>query len=99
MTPEKKVYQQNSVVTMYDDWEDYLASRTSKWRHELRRQFRVLEQLGDVEFVRHRPESAACGDGEPRWDLYDECLQVAAKSWQGRSTTGPRCSKGDGSIP
>jgi CelD/BcsL family acetyltransferase involved in cellulose biosynthesis len=28
------------------------------------------------------------GDGRPRWDLYDDCLHVAQRSWQGRSTTG-----------
>ena len=25
---------------------------------------------------------AACGDGDPRWDLYDECVELAARSWQ-----------------
>ncbi|MCA9234934.1 MAG: GNAT family N-acetyltransferase [Planctomycetales bacterium] len=81
-------YEFTSVVGLSATWAEYLAGRDRRWRHEVRRQLRVVEGLGDVEFVRHRPASAACGDGQPRWDLFDECRQVAAASWQGRSTTG-----------
>ncbi len=43
---------------------------------------------GHCAYVRHRPAAAAEGDGDPRWDLFESCLQVAAASWQGSSSTG-----------
>ena len=42
----------------------------------------------DVEYIRHRPAPAREGDGDPRWDLYAMCQQVALASWQADSTTG-----------
>ena len=53
-----------------------------------RRNEKKLARLGGCEHVRHRPAPAAEGDGEPRWDLYDECERLAASSWQGSSTSG-----------
>lgn len=68
--------------------EAYIASRSSKHRHEVRRACRRVHEAGRVEFIRHRPAPLRDGDGDPRWDLYDACEQVAAKSWQAGSTTG-----------
>jgi len=86
--PHKSAYQQASIVRMDHDWDHYLASKSSKWRTELRRQLRVVERAGDVEFVRYRPAGVCQGDGDPRWDLFDACRELAAVSWQGQSTTG-----------
>ncbi len=87
--PQQSVYQQTSVIRLGEsDWETYFATRPKKWRHETRRQQRALERSGNVEFIRHRPDSASCGDGEPRWDLYDDCLAVSRNSWQAQSNTG-----------
>jgi CelD/BcsL family acetyltransferase involved in cellulose biosynthesis len=47
-------------------------------RRVLRRSFGDAE----VEFIRHRPRPAREGDGDPRWDLYAMCQQVALSSWQ-----------------
>ncbi|MBX3426520.1 MAG: GNAT family N-acetyltransferase [Pirellulales bacterium] len=88
-------YQSTSVVEFKPSWDEYLAGRSSKWRHELRRQLRVVDELGDVEFVRHRPAGAVRGDADPRWDLFDDCQRVAAASWQGRSNSGNTISHGD----
>ncbi len=86
----------NSYLDLSQGWEAYLASRCSK----IRREFRVaLRRFGDdhctensseskAEYVRHRPCAHANGDGDPGWDLYDECEQVAENSWQSRSTDG-----------
>ena len=30
----------------------------------------------------------AFGDDEPRWDLYEDCLNLSRRSWQSGSTTG-----------
>lgn len=81
-------YDATSVIELPDTWDDYLASRDTKRRHEFRRQLRLAKREGNVEFVRHRPQSAACGDGDPGWDLFEQCRQVAAASWQGDSTSG-----------
>lgn len=87
--PQKITYQHNSVIRLANsDHDAYLRELPKKWRHEIRRQQRVLERDCDVSFERHRPDSAAEGGGDPCWDLYGNCLSVSRKSWQGGSTTG-----------
>lgn len=90
--PHKRTYQQVSVIDLEGDWQSYLASKTSKWRHELRRQTRIIEANGKVEFIRYRPAGAARGDGDPRWDLLEQCMEISQNSWQGKSTTGTTLS-------
>ncbi|NOZ41085.1 MAG: GNAT family N-acetyltransferase [Planctomycetes bacterium] len=86
---QKMAYQQNSVVNFSDtNYETYFAGLSKKWRHEIRRQTRVLDRSGEMTFHRHRPLSATQGDGDPRWDLYENCLEISQQSWQGGSTTG-----------
>lgn len=89
--------QSTSVIELdrFADWEAYLASRTAKTRHELRRQRRRLMREHKVEFVRHRPEALRQGDGDPRWDLYKDCLAIARRSWQAVSLTGNTLCHGD----
>ena len=87
--PRKIAYQSNSVIRFAGtDYESYLASLNKKWRHEIRRQTRVLERAGKVTFHRHRPAGKGWGDGQPRWDLFDDCMQISQQSWQSKSTTG-----------
>jgi len=72
---QKMAYRQNSVVRFAGtDYETYFAGLSKKWRHEIRRQTRVLNRAGEMTFHRHRPLSAAQGDGDPGWDLYENCL-------------------------
>ncbi len=85
-SPQRSRLDSTAVIDLSGSWEDYLASRTSKWRNNYRRWKRQLNELGEVRYVRFRPEAAA--DADPRWDYYDECLRIAATSWQGSSTTG-----------
>ena len=77
-----------ALVELNGDWEGYLASKKSKWRANLRRCRRLVEEQGACEHLRYRPEAG----GDPRWDLYDECVRLAAASWQGSSTTGTTLS-------
>jgi len=79
--PRQRKYQQVSVIDLAGDWNSYLADKPSKWRHELRRQQRAVEAVGQVGFIRHRPASAAQGDGDPRWDLFEQCMEVSRSSW------------------
>lgn len=77
-----------SMVDLTGGWEQYLATRSAKTRHMLRRNLREVEQSGAIEYVRHRPQGAGVGDADPRWDLYDACQQVAEQSWQSHSIEG-----------
>ncbi len=84
----EEVRAQTAIIDVSGRWEDYLAAQKSKWRNNYRRWIKNLEKLGEVKFVRHRPASDDCGDGDPRWDLYEDCLTVANNSWQALSQDG-----------
>ncbi|MEO0530812.1 MAG: GNAT family N-acetyltransferase [Planctomycetota bacterium] len=72
----------------FADWDAYLRSRSTKTRHEVRRQRRRLERQHHVEFVRFRPEALRHGNGDPHWTAYAQCLAIAEKSWQASSADG-----------
>lgn len=88
----KELWREAAIVDMQGTWDEYLASRTRKWRKDLRAKERKLSERGTVELVRYRPQGTASGDGDPRWDLYEMCEQLAERSWQGSSTTGTTIS-------
>lgn len=81
-----------SFVTFPGSWEAYLASRTSKFRNNLRRNHKRTQALGRVDYCSYRPAGLDRGDGEPRWDLFDDCMHLATMSWQGESTSGTTLS-------
>jgi len=70
------------------DWEGYWASRTSRWRNNVRRSEKKLAETGRVTYLRYRPRGIAQADADPRWDWYDQCERIAEASWQGHSSTG-----------
>jgi CelD/BcsL family acetyltransferase involved in cellulose biosynthesis len=78
----------SSQIDTRGSWGDYWAGRTSRWRNNVRRSEKKLAERGEVVYLRYRPRGAACDDGDPRWDLYDTCEQLARASWQGSSDTG-----------
>lgn len=89
------VEEQHGMVPQVDcseGWDAYWASRTSKHRNNVRRINKKLEELGDLRYVRYRPAGSAHGDDDPRWDLYDTCVELSERSWQGDSTTGTTLS-------
>ncbi|OHB77637.1 MAG: hypothetical protein A2W31_14840 [Planctomycetes bacterium RBG_16_64_10] len=83
-----------AVVRLDGTWDEYLASRSPKWRANRLRAERRLAQCGTVTYVRYRPPGALHGDGDPRWDLWDACQQVAGRSWQSHSTSGTTLTHG-----
>lgn len=85
---EQRPYQSVSHVDFAGGWDGYLGSKTKKVRHEMRRVLRRAFENENIEYIRHRPAPAREGDGDPRWDLYAMCQQVALASWQADSTTG-----------
>ncbi len=86
--PRKQPWMRGSVVDLPETWDEYWKTRPGKWRENVRRCQRRLEDLGKVTYVRYRPEGIAYGDADPRWDLFDACIAIARKSWQSESTTG-----------
>ena len=85
---DQQPYQTMSVVELDGGWEQFLTGKSRKIRHEIRRVLRRAFEDHDAHFIRHRPAPAREGDGDPRWDLFAMCQQVALASWQGTSTTG-----------
>lgn len=69
-------------------WEAFWASRTSRWRNNVRRSEKKLAERGQVTYLRYRPAGSVGGESDPRWELYDECERIARASWQGTSHTG-----------
>ncbi|MBN2024405.1 MAG: GNAT family N-acetyltransferase [Pirellulales bacterium] len=88
MAADEQPWDETAVVDLGGTWDAYWRGRSKKWRKNLRASLRRLETLGRVTYVRYRPEGAARGDGDPRWDVWEACLTVARKSWQGSSETG-----------
>ena len=92
LRPRKQGWDLAPMVDLEGTWEDYWNGRTKKWRHNVRRCRRRLAEQGKVTYVRYRPQGAACGQGDPRWDLYDACTEIAQCSWQGSSANGTTLS-------
>jgi CelD/BcsL family acetyltransferase involved in cellulose biosynthesis len=79
-------------VNLGEGWDAYWASRTSHWRTNVRSNLKKLAKLGPVEYVRHRPRGETVGDLDPRWDLYETSVDLAARGWQGQRTDGTTLS-------
>jgi CelD/BcsL family acetyltransferase involved in cellulose biosynthesis len=89
-SPMRSQLDSTAVILVKGTWQDYLASKTSKWRNNARRWEKRLARQGKLQYVRHRPAGGA--DNDPRWDLFEQCLQIARASWQGSSQTGTTLS-------
>ncbi len=81
-------WDRTAVVDFGSTWESYLAERPRAWRRNLRHAERELAKQGRIIHVRYRPRGMRCGDGDPRWALYDACERIARRSWQGTAADG-----------
>jgi peptidoglycan/xylan/chitin deacetylase (PgdA/CDA1 family) len=68
----RRVEERRPIVDCRGDWVHYWASRPEQLRDEYRRCEEELQALGEVEYVRYRPEGSPLDDDNPRWDLFDE---------------------------
>ncbi len=93
----ERVWKRTATINLDGDWERYAASRASKHRCELRRVERRLAEKGQLKLDRFRPPPSTADD-DARWDLFDECLELARLSWQGESRDGTTLSH-DGVAP
>ncbi len=96
LTATKGQWAETAIVDTEGDWEEYLATRSPKLRQNCRRLLRRFEKTEGARYERYRPAGASHGDADPRWDIYDQCEQLAAESWQGSSANGTTLS--DGSV-
>ncbi|MEQ8847364.1 GNAT family N-acetyltransferase [Botrimarina sp.] len=87
LAPHAAPHATTSVLRLdrFVGWDDYLARRPRKFRHEVQRKARQLERSARVEHVRWRPEP---GGADDRMDLYEECVELSRRSWQAGSDTG-----------
>jgi CelD/BcsL family acetyltransferase involved in cellulose biosynthesis len=81
-------------LASFGSWERYLAARSKSRRKDLRKKEKRLAERGQVTYVRHRTTPADGPDADPRLDLYDACVQIARKSWQGNAREGTALCKG-----
>lgn len=84
----ESVWKTVPMIDLDAGWQAYWMSRSAKLRQNMARGEQQLSRAGEVEHIRYRPAGEALGEGDPRWDLYEACLEVARGSWQGRSLTG-----------
>jgi len=88
LRPQQQPWMEGAVVELPDTWDEYWQGRPRRWRENIRRSQRRLEDLGEVTYVRYRPAGIAHGDADPRWDLFDACVEIARRSWQSDVTNG-----------
>jgi CelD/BcsL family acetyltransferase involved in cellulose biosynthesis len=81
--PYGQKWNRTSVVEFPEDWRGYWHGREAKFRKNIDCLQRRIADQGKVELVRYRPEAAGSGAVDPRWDLYDSCVSLAERSWQG----------------
>jgi CelD/BcsL family acetyltransferase involved in cellulose biosynthesis len=86
--PRRQAWAKTAVIKLEGGWDAYWKGRSKKWRHNVTNCTRRMVELGELSYLRYRPAGQACNDGDPRWDLFDACVDVARRSWQGSSTSG-----------
>jgi CelD/BcsL family acetyltransferase involved in cellulose biosynthesis len=89
----ESVWRETAMVDLTGSWDEYLAQRSAKFRSNLRRANSAATHCGEVTFERYRPLGLPEDDGEPRWAYFDECVELASRSWQAGSTTGTTISQ------
>jgi CelD/BcsL family acetyltransferase involved in cellulose biosynthesis len=92
LTTATAVWKRTALVELHRGWDAYWASRKSHWRTNCRRNEKRLEGLGEVKFIRYRPLGSAAGDDDPRWYLFEKCVELAKRSWQGDVADGTTLS-------
>jgi Acetyltransferase (GNAT) domain len=58
-----------AIVECNGDWVRYLRALPPEVRELYQHSERALAELGEVEYVRYRPEGTTLGDDNPRWEL------------------------------
>ncbi len=88
LEPIESDWHTTAILEISGTWEDYMATRSRNFRQQVRKKTRRMEKSGELEYSRFRPGGAAVGDADPNWNLYNECVDLSRRAWQGSSTTG-----------
>ncbi|MCE9546444.1 MAG: GNAT family N-acetyltransferase [Planctomycetia bacterium] len=91
-TAHEALHAQTAQIELSAGWQAWWDLRVSHWRTNLRRSEKRLAEAGAVRYLRYRPRGTAYGDDDPRWDLFNTCVDLAARSWQGKSADGTTMS-------
>jgi len=83
--PCRQKWDRTSLVELPESWQVYWQGREARFRKNIDCLQRRMAEQGRMELVRYRPQPACGGDVDPRWDLYDTCVGLAQRSWQGES--------------
>jgi len=78
-------WDRTSLAELTEGWQAYWEGRGAKFRKNVDRLQRRMATQGKMELVRFRPVPDSDGEVDPRWDLYDTCVALAQRSWQGTS--------------
>ena len=81
----RRIWKQVARIDTSGTWANYLSERDARFRSNLRDHIRRGERSG-MTYIRYRPRGSAYNDADPRWDLYDACVNLARPSWQGDSS-------------
>ncbi|MBP90585.1 MAG: cellulose biosynthesis protein [Planctomycetaceae bacterium] len=92
LQPRKQHWNTTWIIDFADTWQIYLQGRKAKFRENIRRTERRAAVAGEVTFERYRPLGVSCGDANPRWDLFSQCVDLAARSGRSDTTTGKTLS-------
>jgi CelD/BcsL family acetyltransferase involved in cellulose biosynthesis len=88
----RRAWKRVAVVEFQNTWEDYFAGLDPKFRSNLRRAERLAARAGELAFERYRPGGAQQDEGAPQWNVFDDCLELANRSWQASSRDGTTLS-------
>ncbi|MGH7193994.1 MAG: GNAT family N-acetyltransferase, partial [Candidatus Saccharimonadales bacterium] len=91
-SPCEELGERAASINLAGTWQQYWASRGSHWRGNVSRCERKLAEQGGATYCRYRPQGAAFDDADPRWELFDACVEIAGRSWQGSSSDGTTLS-------
>ena len=81
--PCRQQWDRTSLVELPATWQGYWQSREPKFRKNIDRLEQRIAEQGKMEQIRFRPAPAGGNEIDPRWDLYDTCVALAQRSWQG----------------
>ena len=90
--PHRQVWDVAPQIELAGTWQEYWSGRDKKWRHNVERCGRRLAERGKVSILHYRPEGAACGNGDPRWDLYDACVESPGEAGEAQADDGTTLS-------
>ncbi len=88
MTPIAQPWMEYPLIETGEGWDALQRTRSPERRREMERQLRRLRERYNVRLVRHRPGGRGRHETDPRWDLFNACVAIAEKSWQGKQESG-----------